>query len=273
MVAHKRLSQLLVPVSHEVERFTKFGNPELIYGENRADYDALLSSICGAVKPADFIEEMLVNDIVYLQWEILRLRRLKTSYMKLVAADPLETALTAAIPYDDYKDTFVKILADRLQQDCGQTGDCAYELARLFAGPESDSDQKVRNLLDEAELDIDQIYAAAKREKVEELAEGYKRQESPFVEQVKQILAARGQSMEDVIVEGLTRKEFRWDTDKLAHLERLEDLITLAESRRNAALREIDLHRATLAQRLRRTVPDIDGADYSPKSVPKTNGA
>jgi hypothetical protein len=101
MVSRKRVAKSLVPVNPEVERFAKFGSPQLIYGEDRADYDALLASICAAVKPTDFVEDMLVNDIAYLQWEILRLRRLKTSHMKIVSVNsltrPIQCAPTARI--------------------------------------------------------------------------------------------------------------------------------------------------------------------------------
>jgi hypothetical protein len=49
--------------------------PLLLEGEDEAAYDELLGRICAAVKPVNVIEEMFVADVVFLEWEIVRLRR------------------------------------------------------------------------------------------------------------------------------------------------------------------------------------------------------
>ena len=54
-------------------------------------------------------------------------------------------------------------------------------------------------------------------------------------------------------------------------IERLERLIAAYESRRNAILREIDRHRAVLAQALRDKVQDIEEAEF--KTIEPTNEA
>jgi hypothetical protein len=53
-----------------------FGPPLLIAGEDRAQYEAMRDRISAAVGPLDFLEEILVNDVINLVWEALRLRRL-----------------------------------------------------------------------------------------------------------------------------------------------------------------------------------------------------
>ena len=55
----------------------------------------------------------------------------------------------------------------------------------------------------------------------------------------------------------------------IEQIERLEQLITTYESRRNAALREIDRHRAALAQALREKVQDIEDAEF--ETIEPTN--
>ncbi|MFY9627800.1 MAG: hypothetical protein WAK03_06550 [Methylocystis sp.] len=54
-----------------------FGPPPIFLGEDKAQYEKIKGKIYEAVKPRDFIEEIWVNDVVDLTWEILRLRRLK----------------------------------------------------------------------------------------------------------------------------------------------------------------------------------------------------
>jgi hypothetical protein len=49
---------------------------------------------------------------------------------------------------------------------------------------------------------------------------------------------------------------------KLDRIERIDRLATIAESRRNASLREIDRRRAVLGQTLRRRVQEIEDAEF-----------
>ena len=47
--------------------------------------------------------------------------------------------------------------------------------------------------------------------------------------------------------------------DQLDNIERIDRLITIAETRRNAMLREIDRRRAMLSEALRRQVQEVEG--------------
>jgi hypothetical protein len=58
-----------------------FGPPPLIAGEDQAQYEAMRDQISAAVGPLDFLEEILVNDVVNLVWETLRLRRLMVNLL------------------------------------------------------------------------------------------------------------------------------------------------------------------------------------------------
>lgn len=79
-----------------VERFSFYGPPPLLDGENAAGYDALLAAVSGEVKPQDIFEELWVRDIVDLTWQVLRLRRL----------------IVKAMPGDAYGDTLTLQLKD-----------------------------------------------------------------------------------------------------------------------------------------------------------------
>ena len=59
-------------VPGEVQRFAVFGPPLLLEGEDAAAYDELLARVCAAIKPVDVIDEMLIADILALEWEVLR---------------------------------------------------------------------------------------------------------------------------------------------------------------------------------------------------------
>ena len=54
------------------------GPPPLLPSENLADYQALSARVIAAAKPTDAIEHLYVRDAVDLQWELMRLKHLKT---------------------------------------------------------------------------------------------------------------------------------------------------------------------------------------------------
>jgi predicted outer membrane protein len=57
----------------------------LLPGEDEAEYARLTAQFIAAAKPRDFIEEILVRDVIDLSWEILRLRHLKAGLLRVAA--------------------------------------------------------------------------------------------------------------------------------------------------------------------------------------------
>jgi len=70
----------------------------LLENEDAAAYDEIFARISAAVKPADFLEEIWVRDIVALVWEAFRLRRLKTCLMETAAPHGLARVLSSFLP-------------------------------------------------------------------------------------------------------------------------------------------------------------------------------
>ncbi len=65
-----------------VQRFAFFGPPPVLEGEDAALYDDFVGRMYAAVKPVDIIDELYVADVVDLEWEIVRWRRLKFSLLQ-----------------------------------------------------------------------------------------------------------------------------------------------------------------------------------------------
>ena len=65
------------------------GPAPLLPGESEADYEALKMRIMAAVKPADAIEHLYVRDVIDLQWDLLRFRRLKSHLLSSSAPSGL----------------------------------------------------------------------------------------------------------------------------------------------------------------------------------------
>jgi hypothetical protein len=98
----------------------------------------------------------------------------------------------------------------------------------------------------------------------ETLAEASAVHKSDEAEQVDKTLASAGLSMDAVMAQTLSHK--------LDDIERIDHMTAIAEARRNATLREIDRHRETLGQKLRRAVPQLEDAQLRVLESPSIDG-
>jgi hypothetical protein len=67
--------------------------------------------------PVDVIDEMFIVDVVSLEWEVLRWRRLKSSLMRTHAVNALEQFLGTSLDYDRYEKLFEEDLTEILQDN------------------------------------------------------------------------------------------------------------------------------------------------------------
>jgi hypothetical protein len=228
----------------KVQRLTLFGSPQLLEGEDAAAYDELLGRVHAAIKPVDVIDEMFIADIVSLEWEVVRWRRLKSSLLQVRGLKALENFLSEHLDYEQYRNFFeedlTQILEDNLED---QTKDIAQTLAHQCARNEPDAVDKVNH--------IDHISESAQGRKAEELAQEYARRKPGAIKLIHKLLAQAGSSIDAIMAEALA--------DDMDNIERIDRLTAIAENRRNAMLREIDRRRTVLGETLRRQVQEVEG--------------
>jgi hypothetical protein len=70
-----------------------FGSAPLIEGEDEAIYNQFLANMTDLISPVDLIERIWVRDVVDLQWEVDRLRRIKASLISIGKQVETETVL------------------------------------------------------------------------------------------------------------------------------------------------------------------------------------
>src|SRR5215510_2046005 len=109
----------IAAVPGQMQRLAVFGPPLLLEGEDAAAYDQLLARVCAAVKPADIIDELFIADVVSLEWEVLRWRRLKSSLIRARALEALKNFLADQLSknYELYSAHFADYLAEILQDN------------------------------------------------------------------------------------------------------------------------------------------------------------
>lgn len=108
------------------------GAAPLIEGEDRRAYNALLDEIIIAVKPQDIFEEIYVRDIVDLQWELMRWRRLNVALMTSELYAAVRDLLTPICGV---------VKASNLADDCARRDPAAIEeLRRILAAVGLDTD-------------------------------------------------------------------------------------------------------------------------------------
>jgi len=242
-----------------VQRFAFFGPPPLLEGEDAALYDDLVGRMCAAVKPVDMIDELYMVDVVSLEWEIMRWRRLKFSLLQASVHNELERFLNQRLDYEAYAEAFAESLAEILAEILPESpqknlAEEAKELAHQYARSQPDAVKRVSVRLEAARLDADRILDQAKSQRAEELAQEYARREPEATKLVKELLASSGRTMHDLVLEALPRK--------FDEIEQIDRLITIAETRRNISLREIDRRRAVLGEALRRNVQEVEEGEF-----------
>ena len=214
-------SMTLVPAL--AEHFALFGPPPLLVGEDAAQYDDLLGRMCAAVDPIDIIDELRVADVVWLQWEILRWRRVKVTLLQAGVHDELVWFLNQQLSYEAYAEAFAGDLAAVLQEIQNNLAeDQAKVLAWAYAESQPDAIEKVSLLLEAADLDPDRILKETKAQRAKELVQGYTRREPEAVKLVNALFESTGQTMQDLMLDALQQK--------LDAIEPIDRLITIAEN-------------------------------------------
>src|SRR3954471_24665446 len=94
----------------------------------------------------------------------------------------------------------------------------------------------------------------ARARKAKELVQEYVRREQAAVRLIDKLLTDAGMSMDGFMADALAEKP--------DDIERIDRLTTIAESRRNASLHEIDRRRAVLGETLRRNVREIEDGEF-----------
>jgi hypothetical protein len=99
----------------------------------------------------------------------------------------------------------------------------------------------------------------------DELARGWARNEPEASKEVKHLLASARLSMDAVMAQTLSLK--------IDDIERIDRMTMAAGTRRDAILREIERHRATVGQELRRASEQVEEAEFTEVDAPKLAGS
>ena len=94
------MSELVKRAARQVpaELEALFGDPPLIRGEKREDYEKLFSLIATAINPKDSLVWLLAREFTNLSWEIQRERKLKVSIIKFEELKSIAKLLSPARP-------------------------------------------------------------------------------------------------------------------------------------------------------------------------------
>jgi hypothetical protein len=87
-----------------LDRVVAIARAPLLPGEKETDYLKLAAGIVSTAKPWDTIEELLIRDVIDLNWEIFRLRRAKVGILRASMGKGLEKILerlghSGGLPY------------------------------------------------------------------------------------------------------------------------------------------------------------------------------
>jgi hypothetical protein len=118
----------------------------VLENEDPEAYEEIIARISAAVKPADFLEEIWVRDVVALVWEAFRLRRLKTCLLDTAAPEGLARAFSPFLP----RATVI-------------------EMAAGWARRDGEHVKQVEGLLDPTGLTMEHIIAEALTDRIDDI--------------------------------------------------------------------------------------------------------
>ena len=144
--------------SGKAESLAFLSSATLLTGENASEYDQLVRAVAEKVKPTDIFEEIWVGDIVYLVWQTLRYRKMKTVLIEASKQQALEKLLRP----------FVWEM-DRPSLDAGLSVRRSEDLALRYILKEEEAVEEVDDLLKTAGLTWDAVMAEACAMRGEEL--------------------------------------------------------------------------------------------------------
>jgi len=242
------------PEVQPTRRLNLFGPPPLIGDEDPATYQKLFDRVQAAVKPEDAIDDVLIADIVQLEWELLRWRRLKTSLIEACRLGALEMFLRQHLGWELYSDRFEDQLLEAIQPLFrGNQADTAKSLAHDYMRDEPAAIDKVHGFLNSRGPSVDDITQQARNLAAQALIKEYARHDSDAVTLIHELLADAAMSSDALLAEAIVKR--------LDDIERINRLAAIAEGRRNASLREIDRHRIVLGEILRRAVQEVEAEE------------
>jgi len=193
--------------------------------KERLDYEAYAEDFAAALAAilAEILEEARQKDLAEEAAEILAEARQED-----LAEEILEES-----GQEDLAEEAAEISEESLREYLAEE---ASELAHQYVRSEPDAVERVRQLLEadgrDADRMLDQILQQAKDQRAEALGRAYVRREPEAVQLVNEFLESSGRTMHDLTVEALPQN--------LDEIERIDRLLTIAETRRNISLREID---------------------------------
>ena len=89
----------------------------LLLTESKDEFDLLRDNLNDEVKPRGIIEQMYVEDIAYLVWEILRLRRSKAAIINLAFRDALTEVVAQLLRNPGERKHQLKDRAEKLARE------------------------------------------------------------------------------------------------------------------------------------------------------------
>ena len=223
------------------------GPPPRLEGEDVAVYEELMARLHRDLKPRDVIEQIWMRDIVDNTIEILRYRRFRTKLLNSLILEAREKALNSAV--DDELNRLVdeewepppevqqKSLLDQIREEKERRRKLEKGIDLPPSRPEPEPEPEPES----------ESWAECKE----------RLQEEPAV--VEKLRKVRESVQSELDLEHIAAEEF---VGVLHDIERIDNLISIAERRRNAVVHEMDRHRAEFAQRMREKLHEIEDADF-----------
>ena len=225
--------------------------PPSIAIQEAVAYNRIRMAIRRTIGQPDAIFELLIDDVAFRQWEVSWYLRAKWHAIRCGAVKKLAPCLEAMLEPKSCYRQHVALIKSMLKQHLSKMeGESVEALARACADGAPDAVRKVNKILAGTKQNATTLASNARLARTMVLVRLYFIHEPNAVQLINDILTGIGLSFEDFMAEVIS--------EKLDEIERIDRLISLAESRRDASLREIERRHAGLTERLRRSLQQFE---------------
>jgi hypothetical protein len=226
--------------------------PPSIAIQEAAAYNRIRIAIRRTIGQPDAIFELLIDDVAFRQWEVSWYLRAKWHAIRCGAVKKLAPCLQPMLEPKVCYRQHVALIESMLRQHLSKMeGESVEALARACVFGEPDAVRKVNKILAGTNQNATTLASNAQLAKAMVLVRLYFTHGPNALQRlINAILTGIGLSFEDFMAEVIS--------EKLDEIERIDRLISLAESRRDASLREIERRHAGLTERLRRSLQQLE---------------
>jgi hypothetical protein len=213
----------------------------VLVSQEQLNVHQLAREVHAAIKPRDFLERLLADDVTQNQARIYRGCRGEDACLTSIATQEIEKFLRQMLPDDLVQNLLERRLAAKLAKQLKDRFR-AELLASQFIAGKPEARRRVEDLLKLKAVDL---YRAARGAKARIMIRKYRQGDRAVIRQIRRLASAAATSIDEIVTAGLCNREGKGRTSGFDNLAQLAAIGQRAAAARNDAIHTLARYRET----------------------------